>query len=126
MTAPVASPTALELARACVITIYAGAMRHVRIVPPGTDPRHSVLWITVPAELVARHVEEAVATLAPFVDLGMARGRAEGSRPTLVIGRGLRVHGADDLEVFLETEPQRAVAPEVPYTVDDEDDQEID
>ena len=114
-----ASPTAVELARACVMTVDAGAMRSVRVVPPGTDPRHSIHWITVPADLAARYVEEAVAVLAPFVDLGMARGRLTPEPSTT---RPLHTWRP----MLMVEEPPRDIAPEVPYTVDDEDDQEID
>ena len=111
-----ASPTAVELARACVMVVESGIWHHVRIVPPGTDPKDSVHWITVTADLAAQHVDAAVAVLAPFVDLGLARGRLAPVPPAL--GPWVTVAPCP--------EPPRTVAPEVPYTVDDEDDQEVD
>lgn len=123
-----ASPTALDLARACVMTVAAGVHTSVRVVPPGTDPQHSIHWITVPADLAARYVEEAVATLAPFVDLGMARGRLSQIPAMLpwcppavdVIRRAVERAQGD-----APAEPPRDIAPEVAHMVGDDDDGEI-
>ncbi len=83
MTAPPnASPMAEELAATCVQVEARGVLRHVRIVPPGTDPAHSLPWATCSEAEVRHHVADAVRLLAPFVDLGLARGRAARSPAT--------------------------------------------
>ncbi len=113
-----ASPTAVELARACVMVVESGIWHHVRIVPPGTDPKDSVHWITVTADLTAHYVEAAVAVLAPFVDLGMARGRLT---PEPAAGRPLHTWRP----MLMAEEPPRDIAPEVSHMVGDDDDGEI-
>ena len=70
-----ASPTARELAAACVHVEARGVLRHVRIVPPGTDPAQGVHWATSSEAGVRHHVQSAIDLLAPFVDLGLARRR---------------------------------------------------
>ena len=114
-----ASPTAVELAAACVCVEEAGPWHHIRIVPPGQEPHQAIHWTSATAEDLPRQRAAVVAMLAPFVDLGMARGRLI---PEPVAARPLHTWRP----MLMAEEPPRDIAPEVPYTVDDEDDQEID
>lgn len=114
-----ASPTAVELAAACVYVEEAGPWHHIRIVPPGQEPHQAIHWTSAKAEDLPHQRAAVVAMLAPFVDLGMARGRLAPEPPT---GRPLHTWRP----MLMAEEPPRTIAPEVPYTVDDEDDQEID
>lgn len=115
-----ASPTAMELAAACVYVEEAGPWHHIRIVPPGQEPHRAIHWTSATAEDLPRQRAAVVAMLAPFVDLGMARGRLTPAPcPPWLDPSPMEPWRRD-------VEPPRDIAPEVPYTVDDEDDQEID
>ena len=69
------TPRALALAAPCVVVVDRGPWHHVRIVPPGTDPDHSLHWATASAADLRRHYDAALAMVAAFVDLGLARAR---------------------------------------------------
>jgi hypothetical protein len=110
-----ASPTALELARACVYVVEAGPWNHIRIVPPGQEPHQAIHWTSAKAEDLPHQRDAVVAMLAPFIDLGLARGRLT---PEPTAGRPLRAwHSAVMVE-----EPPRTIAPEVAHDCVDDDD----
>ena len=111
MTAPPnASPVAEELAATCVQVEARGVLRHVRIVPPGTDPAHSLPWATCSEAEVRRHVADAVRMLAPFVDLGLARGRATPGTLAPLTDRDRHDLAAILLELCAERDRARSVA----------------
>ena len=124
-----ASPTAVELAAACVYVEEAGPWSHIRIVPPGQEPHQAIHWTSAKAEDLPHQRAAVVAMLAPFIDLGMARGRLTPAPPSLpwrlpTIGAVRAVLEAQG-HTGAPVEPPRDIAPEVSHMVGDDDDGEI-
>ena len=69
-----ASTTAQAIAARCVSVDRRGPLHHVLIRYPGTD--RFVTWSTSGEGEVQRHLDDATALLAAFVDLGLAHERA--------------------------------------------------
>jgi hypothetical protein len=111
-----ASPTALDLARACVYVEEAGPWNHIRIVPPGQEPHQAIHWTSAKAEDLPHQRDAVVAMLAPFIDLGMARGRLSPDLHPLWLD-------PPPLEPWRrDVEPPRTIAPEVAHDCVDDDD----